>query len=178
MPQERQRAYLQQGYLLKTAPVPDRYRRCNDNSALMTPGERQRRQRLDNLAELLDESIRIPGIGYRIGFDALIGLIPGTGDLAGLVFGTYIVVESARFKVPRSTLLRMTANVILETVIGAIPLIGDVFDATYKCNLRNLRLLHARLTTQESAPRSDRSFFAVLFALPTIGIVSLILLLV
>lgn len=136
----------------------------------MNPAERQRLQRLDDLAELLDESIRIPGIGYRIGYDALMGLIPGVGDLAGLMFGTYIVLESARFKVPRSTLLRMIANVLLEAAIGTIPLIGDVFDATYKSNVRNLRLLRTRLSAPESAPKSDRWFFAVLFAIPILGI--------
>lgn len=136
----------------------------------MEHAERQRLQRLDNLAELLDESIRIPGIGYRIGYDALIGLIPGVGDVAGLVFGTYIVLESARFKVPRSTLLRMIANVLLEAAIGTIPIIGDVFDATYKSNLKNLRLLRARLAAPESSSRSDRWFFAVLIAIPLIGI--------
>lgn len=136
----------------------------------MNPAERQRLQRLDNLAELLDESIRIPGIGYRIGYDAVIGLIPGVGDLAGLMFGTYIVLESAHFKVPRSTLLRMIANVLLEAAIGTIPLIGDVFDATYKSNVRNLRLLRTRLSAPESAPKSDRWFFALLIAIPILGI--------
>lgn len=136
----------------------------------MNPDETQRLQRLDHLAELLDESIRIPGIGYRIGYDAVIGLIPGVGDVAGLMFGTYIVWESARFKVPRSTLLRMIANVLLEAAIGAVPLVGDVFDATYKSNLRNLRLLHARLAAPEKAPASDRWFFAAIIAIPILGI--------
>lgn len=136
----------------------------------MNPAERQRLQRLDNLAELLDESIRIPGIGYRIGYDALMGLIPGIGDLVGLMFGTYIVLESARFRVPRTTLLRMIANVLLEAAVGTIPLIGDIFDATYKSNVRNLRLLRTRLSAPESAPKSDRWFFAVLIAIPILGI--------
>lgn len=143
----------------------------------MTPREQQRLQRLDDLAELLDESIRIPGIGYRIGYDALMGLIPGIGDFAGLAFGTYIVVESARFKVPRSTLLRMIANVLLDAAVGTIPLIGDLFDAVYKPNLRNLRLLHARLTDRESAPRSDRLFFSLLIAIPIAGAILLVALL-
>lgn len=139
----------------------------------MQSAERQRLERLENLAELLDESIRIPGIGYRIGYDAIIGLIPGVGDVAGLLFGTYIVVESARFKVPRSTLLRMITNVILEAIIGAIPLIGDVFDATYKSNLRNLRLLQDRLNKPARAPRSDRLFFATLIAIPIAGAIAI-----
>lgn len=142
----------------------------------MNPPDQRRLQRLDRLADLLDESIRIPGIGYRIGYDAIIGLIPGVGDVAGLVMGSYIVLQSARFRVPRSTLLRMIANVLLEAAIGAIPLIGDVFDATYKANLRNLRLLHARLDAPEAAPKSDRWFFALLVAIPVAGAIGLLLL--
>ena len=142
----------------------------------MNPPDQRRLQRLDRLADLLDESIRIPGIGYRIGYDAIIGLIPGVGDVAGLVMGSYIVLQSARFRVPRSTLLRMIANVLLEAAIGAIPLIGDVFDATYKANLRNLRLLHARLDAPEATPKSDRWFFALLVAIPVAGAIGLLLL--
>lgn len=142
----------------------------------MNPPEQRRLEQLDQLADLLDESIRIPGIGYRIGYDAIIGLIPGVGDAAGLLMGTYIVLQSARFRVPRSTLLRMIANVTLEAAIGAIPLIGDLFDATYKANSRNLRLLHARLDAPEVAPRSDRWFFVLLAALPIAGAIGLVLL--
>ena len=142
----------------------------------MDPPEERRLQRLDELADLLDDSIRIPGIGYRIGYDAIIGLIPGVGDVAGLLMGSYIVLQSARFRVPRTTLLRMIANVVLEAVIGAIPLIGDVFDATYKANVRNLRLLHARLDEPEAAPKSDRWFFVLLAAIPVAGAIGLVLL--
>lgn len=128
-----------------------------------------RLERLDRLATLLDESIRIPLIGYRIGYDALIGLIPGAGDIAGLALSTYIVVESARFRIPKSTLLRMIANVAIEAVVGAVPLAGDLFDAIYKANRRNLNLLKKRLGEQESDAGSDRRYFAAVLSLPVIA---------
>lgn len=133
----------------------------------------QRIERLDRLADLLDESIRIPVIGYRIGYDAIIGLIPGIGDLAGLALSSYIVVEAARYKLPKSTLLRMVTNVAIEAVVGSIPLIGDVFDATYKANLRNLRLLHKRLDARETAPREDKTFFMAVIAIPVVTTIAL-----
>lgn len=142
----------------------------------MSPGDQKRLARLDRIAELLDESIRLPVIGYRIGYDALIGLVPVVGDAAGLLAGTYLVLEAARFKVPRSTLLRMTINVALEAVIGSIPVLGDVFDATYKSNLRNLRLLHARLQSpHEPAPTDDRRFFVLLLLVPVLLVTALLL---
>lgn len=132
-----------------------------------------RLDRLDHLGELLDSSIRIPGIGYRIGYDAIIGLVPGIGDLAGLALSTYIAIEASRYRLPKSTLLRMIANVAIEAVVGAIPLIGDVFDAAYKANLRNLRLLHRRLEDSSRAPREDKMFFATAAIVPVIVLVLL-----
>lgn len=134
----------------------------------MNPEDQQRLERLDRLAHLLDSSIRIPGIGYRIGYDALIGLIPGIGDVAGLTMSTYIVVQAARFHLPKATLLRMVANVALEALIGAIPGAGDVFDAAYKANMRNLRLLKERVDAPTEGIRRDRRFLVGLVAIPVI----------
>lgn len=129
---------------------------------------RRRLERLGRFAELLDESIRIPGIGYRIGYDALIGLIPGIGDVVGLMMSTYVVVEAARFRIPRSTLMRMMTNIGMEALIGAIPLLGDIFDATYKANLRNLRLLHRRLDERSSPAKEDKRYFITLLLIPVL----------
>lgn len=144
----------------------------------LTTEEVRRLRRLERLAAQLDESIRIPGIGYRIGYDALVGLIPGVGDVAGLVLGSYIVLEAARFRLPRITLLRMAANVAVEAVVGAIPIVGDVFDAVYKANLRNIRLLRRRLDERGSSTAGDRLFFAVLFLVPAGFVIGLLALLV
>jgi hypothetical protein len=141
--------------------------RAAGSSTLRLGAEAQKRlRRLDQLAILLDESIRIPGSGYRIGYDAVIGLVPGIGDLAGLLVGSYIVVEAARFRIPKTTLARMVANVAVEALAGMVPVVGDVFDAVYKANLRNIRLLHRRLETADRSPVGDRLFLIVLLLLP------------
>lgn len=112
-----------------------------------------RLKRLDRLGHLLDDSIRIPLIGYRIGWDAIIGLIPGFGDVAGLLLSAYVVLEAARFQVPKATLARMVANVGIEALVGLVPVLGDVFDATFKANLRNLDLLHAHVGMPRTGAR-------------------------
>jgi hypothetical protein len=97
--------------------------------------------RVNRLAWWLDRSLRVPVIGKRIGADALLGLIPVVGDALGAVASLYIVATAARIGVPRSVLLRMAANVLLDSAVGAVPLAGDLFDMGFKANVRNARLL-------------------------------------
>ncbi|WP_437971027.1 DUF4112 domain-containing protein [Sorangium sp. So ce260] len=124
--------------------------------------EEERLKRLNALGHFLDNAIRIPGVGYRVGYDALIGLIPGVGDLIGFGLSIYIVLAAARYRLPVSTVLRMVLNVGLETLIGTVPLLGDLFDAAYKANARNLDLLRAHLAAraQGGARPSDLGFYA------------------
>lgn len=120
------------------------------------PSTDPRLRRLDALGQLLDDSIPIPGTGRRIGVDALIGLVPGVGDGAGALLSTYLIVQAAGLGVPRATLVRMAGNVALEALVGAVPFVGDLFDAAYKANLRNLRLLHAHRDAPSGAARASR----------------------
>ena len=106
---------------------------------------RQVRERLSRLAWLLDSSIPIPGTRFSIGLDALIGLVPVAGDLVGVLLSSYIVREAAALGVGRSILMRMAFNVAVEGLVGMIPFAGDVFDAAFKANQRNIRLLNAWL---------------------------------
>jgi hypothetical protein len=103
--------------------------------------ERDRLDRLHGLAHLLDSAIRVPGTGFRFGLDPILGLIPGLGDAVAAAMSGVILLEAARLGVPRRVLLRMAANVIVEVVGGAVPLAGDLFDAAWKANQRNMRLL-------------------------------------
>lgn len=98
--------------------------------------------RVNRLAWLLDNSIEVPIIRYRIGLDSIIGLIPVVGDAAGMIISSYIVAEALRLGVSRTIITRMVINIVLEGVIGSIPLLGDLFDAVFKANLRNVRLLN------------------------------------
>ena len=122
------------------------------------------RRRLARLAWLLDNSIAIPGLRFRIGFDAILGLVPGLGDLLGVLLSSYIVREAARIGAPRSVLIRMAFNVAVEGVAGLVPFIGDLFDAVWKANQRNLALLDAHLEHPQRAARSSRTFVALLIA--------------
>ena len=112
-------------------------------------------RRLRRLAWLLDSAIRLPG-GFRIGFDGLIGLVPGIGDLLAALLSSYIVIEAARLKAPSSVLMRMVLNVALELGIGLVPVIGDLFDFVFKANLRNVQLLETYLERPQATRRSSR----------------------
>lgn len=120
------------------------------------------RRRLARLAWLLDNSIPIPGLRFRIGIDAILGLIPGLGDVLGVLFSSYIVREAARIGAPPSVLTRMAFNVAIEGLIGLVPFAGDLFDAVWKANQRNLALLDAHLEHPQRARKSSRTFVAVL----------------
>ena len=152
--------------------VPDFTVRADDSVS--------RLQRLRSLAWLLDNSIPLPG-GFRIGLDAVIGLIPGIGDAIGALFSAFILNEARLLGAPRSVLLRMSANVLLEGVIGAIPFAGDLFDAGLKANMRNLALLGRYQLDPTGSARSSRWFvigFALFLVLLVAAIVAIPILIV
>lgn len=127
-----------------------------------TPAERETRERLRFIAWLLDSCIPIPGTRFSIGLDALIGLIPFLGDLLGVLASSYILAEAHRLGVGRAVLARMAANVAVEGVIGIVPFLGDVFDAAWKANVRNVRLLEAWAGRPHRIERRSRWFVIVL----------------
>lgn len=133
-------------------------------------------KQVDDLAWLLDNSIRIPLINYRIGLDAVIGLIPGVGDVAGLIMSSFIVMQALRLRIPRAVLLRMIANILMEAIVGLIPVLGDFFDATFKANVRNVRLLRLAMAQPGVNPaldRADKGVIATVIGL-LIGIIVLV----
>ncbi len=111
-------------------------------SARMSPKERVRRvRRLVAIARLMDTAVRIPGTGIRFGADAVLGLLPGIGDAGSAIISLLIVNEARRLGVPNALLIQMLYNVGLDTGIGAIPLVGDLFDVYFKSNRRNADLI-------------------------------------
>lgn len=111
----------------------------------LPPAHARKLRRLRRLSWLLDAAWRVPGTRFRVGVDAMIGLVPGVGDLAGAAVTFYLLHQARSLGVSRAALVRMTGNAMLEVTVGAIPLVGDLFDASFKANLRNLRLLEAAL---------------------------------
>jgi hypothetical protein len=130
--------------------------------AVRSEGAEQARKELQHLAWLLDSSIPIPGTRLTIGIEALIGLFPVIGDLIGVALSSYIVSQASRLGAPRSVLLRMSFNVFLEGVVGIVPIAGDLFDAGFKANQRNVRLLGAWLDEPGRTVRSTRAFGVLL----------------
>ncbi|HEX6320286.1 MAG TPA: DUF4112 domain-containing protein [Burkholderiales bacterium] len=128
------------------------------------------RERLARLAWLLDSSIPVPGTPFTIGLDALIGLFPVAGDLAGVLLSGYIIREAAALGASKSILARMALNVAVEGLVGMIPFAGDLFDAAFKANQRNVRLLNAYLDQPVRTRRASRSFLLGL-SLALLGLV-------
>ncbi len=98
-------------------------------------------RRLDRFAFILDEAVRIPGTGWRVGLDGLVGLVPVVGDAVSAVVAIYPLAEGWRHGVPKRVLARMLGNLGLDATVGAIPLLGDFFDMRFKSNRRNVELL-------------------------------------
>jgi hypothetical protein len=110
-------------------------------------------QSLERLGWLMDDLIRVPGLGWRFGLDAIVGLIPGLGDTATSLVSFYILVAGVRYRVPKVTLLRMGLNIGIDYLLGSLPLVGDVFDAWWKSNQMNIELLRSRATVSASEAR-------------------------
>jgi hypothetical protein len=128
----------------------------------VAPAERDRLERLRRLGYLLDNSIPIPGTRLRIGLEALAGLVPGVGDVIGGGFSAWIILQAARLGAPSSLLARMGWNLLVDIAVGAIPLLGDLFDAGFKANMRNLALLERHVQGPAASRRASRRFVAVL----------------
>lgn len=99
------------------------------------------RRTADVLARILDTAVRIPGTGIRIGLDPLLGLLPGIGDALASLLGSTILMMAFQLRVPKIVMLRMSVNLLLNGVIGAVPVAGDLFSIWFKSNARNAELL-------------------------------------
>jgi Domain of unknown function (DUF4112) len=97
--------------------------------------------RVKRIARIMDTAWGIPGTKMRFGADSLIGLVPGAGDLVTMGISLYMLAEAHRLGIPKSILLKMAGNIAVDTGIGAVPLVGDVFDLFFKSNRKNAKLL-------------------------------------
>ncbi|PSB21681.1 DUF4112 domain-containing protein [Phormidesmis priestleyi ULC007] len=119
-------------------------------------------QRLRSIAHILDNAIPIPFTPYRVGIDPIVGLIPGGGDLVMAGFSVYIVWESARLGLPRSTVTQMVSNLVFDTLAGTVPVAGDLLDVTWKANSKNIRLLEAHLDSPQHQKKANQGFVLLL----------------
>ena len=111
---------------------------------------RERIARIDALATLLDTALILPGTNVRFGLDALLDLVPGFGDVITTAMALYIVHEARQLGAPGHVIVRMLANVALDGIVGAVPVLGDAFDVMWRSNRRNMRLLQDWLAGEVS----------------------------
>jgi len=140
-----------------------------------TADEARRRrasEQLDALAWLMDNSLPIPFFG-RIGLDALIGLVPGIGDIASGAVSVVLILRGIQLGLPRIVVVQMTLNAALDLVVGVIPVLGDIFDAWFKANTRNVALLRAHVADPAASTRGSWAAVATI-AGAVIGVIVLL----
>ena len=127
---------------------------------------------ISQLAHLMDGAIPIGR--WSIGLDPLLGLIPGVGDLIGALISMVIVMRAVQAGIPRVAVARMTANMAIDTLIGAIPLLGDAFDFAFKANLKNLRIYEEALRDRRTAAARHWGFFITMFLIVALALVGIV----
>ncbi len=129
------------------------------------PGDDPRWVQVRQLADLLDTRFRIPGTQQTFGLDAILGIVPGAGDVAGLVASAFVVTQAVRLGARGWTLVSMLVTITLDATVGSVPVAGTVFDVVYKANVRNVRLLEEHVADADAArARARRSVLRSLVA--------------
>jgi hypothetical protein len=113
--------------------------------------------RLDALSRVMDSAFTIPGTSITMGVDALLGLLPGIGDAISATISSYLIWEAKQLGAPKLVLARMAGNVAIDTVVGAVPFVGDVFDVAYRANRKNVALLKRHLEKQGFTGRDGKT---------------------
>lgn len=134
---------------------------------------------VEKAAWLMDRAIPLGG-KWSVGLDGILGLVPGVGDIAGVLVGGFIIAQAIRAHLPRAAIGRMVANVALDALVGAIPFLGDIFDIAFKANTRNVQIFREAMAGRR-APARDTTFVAGVFlaillilAIPVVGIALLL----
>src|SRR6266850_3959638 len=140
---------------------------------VLPPEEKRKRQGLEPLfkwiAFIMDEVIRVPGTKFRFGLDPLIGLIPGIGDTSSALVSAFALIQAVRLGIPKILLTRMALNILINEIVGIIPVIGDTFSFWFKSNARNYEIIKTHRLGPSVARRSDWLFvIAVLIILVVI----------
>ena len=115
------------------------------------------------LTQLFDQAFRVPGTSWRFGLDAIFGLIPGAGDLLGALVGAYGILVGRQLGAPVAVLGRMLLNLAIDAIVGAIPLLGDLFDFAFKAHVRNRVLLERWLTQPQATHRASVASLLAIF---------------
>ena len=140
----------------------------------LQPATTAKLERLRYLSNLWDNALRIPGTNLRVGLESLIGILPFGGDVIGLLLSCYILFHAIQFKLPKTILLRMVSNIVIDAVVGLVPILGDLFDTTWKANTRNINLLENHLQKPTLSHSANRKFIVLLW----LGVISISIILI
>ena len=131
----------------------------------LTPRQIRGLEGLRKVAQILDSAFVVPGTSYRVGLDPILGLVPGLGDLVSPLFTIGILWQARELALPRIVQLRMIVNVAIDSLVGAVPMIGDLFDFAWKANTMNLALLERHAQEERTASAGDWLFVILMVAL-------------
>lgn len=138
---------------------------------VLPPEKKRKREGLEPLfrwlALIMDEFIRVPGTKFRFGLDPLIGLVPGLGDTGSALVSAFALIQAARLGVPKILLVRMSLNILINELVGIVPVAGDAFSFWFKSNARNYQIIKAHTAAPGTSRRSDWIF--VVAVLVTLG---------
>lgn len=137
----------------------------------LAPGHERELRRLRRIADLFDNEFRIPLTRWRFGIDAILGLVPGAGDVAGALFALYGLWVANLVGAPASVQARMVLQVAIDVLAGMVPVVGDIFDIAFKAHVRNRRLLEGWLASPTRVRRQSKT---LLIALPVGAVVVLL----
>jgi len=145
---------------------------------VLPPAEKRKREGLEPLfkwiAFIMDDVVRVPGTKFRFGLDPVIGLIPGIGDTSSALVSAFALIQAVRLGVPKILLTRMALNILVNEVVGVIPVIGDAFSFWFKSNARNYEIIKTHRLGPSVARRSDWLFvigvLVIVFVVVVVGI--------
>jgi hypothetical protein len=136
---------------------------------VLPPEEKRKREGLEPLfkwlAVIMDEFLRVPGTKIRFGLDPLIGLVPGLGDTGSALVSAFALIQAARAGLPKILLARMSLNILINEIVGIVPVIGDAFSFWFKSNVRNHQILKNHVAAPGTSRRSDWIFVIAILAL-------------
>jgi hypothetical protein len=142
---------------------------------VLPPEEKRRREALEPLfkwlALVMDDFFRVPGTKFRIGLDPLIGLLPGLGDTSSALVSAFALIRAARFGIPKIALARMSLNILINELVGIVPVVGDAFSFWFKSNARNYQIIKDHIAAPSRALRRSDWMFVISILVLLFGIV-------
>jgi hypothetical protein len=124
----------------------------------------------ERMVRFLDDGFTVPGTKFRVGFDAILGLVPGVGDVVTTASSVALLWVAWKRELPYPVMARMVGNLAVDAIVGAVPILGDLFDLVFKANRRNLDLIEQHSGGKRNVTRSARVFLVLL----AVGVIAIL----